>query len=108
MAGRINTLRKFQFTYGKIMIRAKLPSEEWVFPELFLEPVENSYGSGKYESGQMRIAFIKGNTGLLSGGVILAQKEPNRSERMCTNSNPDNIKWDNDYHIYTLEWTPGK
>lgn len=102
ISSRITTLRKFSFLYGKVEIRARLPSEDWVFPLLLLEPVNYFYGKKSLASGQMRIAFVKGKDGLLTGGVLLGATEPTRTIKMCTNPNPINLN--GDFHTFALEW----
>lgn len=54
---------------------------------LNLEPIENAYGTNRYNSGLMRVAFIRGNENLktksgepidgrkLSGGAVLVNRE---------------------------------
>lgn len=105
ISSRITTLKTFSFLYGKVEIRAKLPSDDWIFPQLFLEPTNNFYGKRNLASGQMRVAFVKGKDGLLSGGVLLGSTEPTRTIKMCTNPNP--IDLSNDFHTFSLEWKPG-
>ncbi|XP_037037539.1 beta-1,3-glucan-binding protein-like [Bradysia coprophila] len=102
ISSRLTTLNKFSFLYGRVEIRARLPSEDWVFPLLLLEPANNFYGAKNLASGQMRIAFVKGKDGLLSGGVLLGATEPTRSIKMCTNPNPINLN--SDFHTFSLEW----
>lgn len=86
-------------------VRAKLPSEEWVFPQLLLKPVNNFYGKQNLASGQMRIAFTKGKNGVLSGGVLLGSEEPARSLKMCSHSKT--IRLNDDFHEFYLKWTQG-
>lgn len=68
-------------------IRAKLPRGDWLYPQLNLEPIENAYGASRYNSGLLRVAFIRGNENLktksdepidgrrLSGGAVLVSRE---------------------------------
>lgn len=105
ISSRITTFKKFSFLYGKVEIRAKLPSEDWIFPQLFLEPTDNFYGKRNLASGQMRVAFTKGKDGLLSGGVLLGSTEPTRTIKMCIN--PKRINLSEDFHKFSLEWKPG-
>ncbi|KAJ6635285.1 Beta-1,3-glucan-binding protein 1 [Pseudolycoriella hygida] len=104
ISSRITTFNKFSFLYGKVEIRAKLPSQDWIFPQLLLEPTKSAYGKHNLASGQMRIAFTKGANGLLSGGVLLGSTEPMRTIKMCTNPNPINLG--DDFHTFALEWKP--
>lgn len=107
ISGRVKTKDTFAFRYGRIDIRAKLPKGNWIYPELFLQPVEFAYGL-EYDSGQMRVAFSAGNTGLgneLQGGIILGTSEEARRYGMRKSIN-DEGAWSDDFHVYSLYWTP--
>lgn len=68
-----------------------------------------TYGSKKYSSGIMRIAFAKGNLNFaksLKGGVVLSDTEPLRSYGIKEKMSIEN--WSRKFHTYTLEWRPGK
>ncbi|XP_026494141.2 beta-1,3-glucan-binding protein-like [Vanessa tameamea] len=107
ITGKINTRNHFNFKFGKIEIRAKLPAGSWLIPELNLEPRDNVYGNQRYESGLIRVAYAKGNPAFakkLSAGPILSDTEPYRTfllkEALGINS------WNKDFHTYTLIWKP--
>lgn len=58
-----------------------------LFADLNLEPIENAYGTSRYNSGLLRVAFVRGNENLksksgepidgsrLSGGGVLVSRE---------------------------------
>ncbi|XP_028179419.1 beta-1,3-glucan-binding protein-like [Ostrinia furnacalis] len=107
MTGKITTRNRFNFKFGRVEIRAKLPAGNWLIPELNLEPHDNIYGSRRYESGLMRVAFAKGNPEYakkLFGGPVLSDSEPYRSLLMKEKIGIDN--WNKDFHNYTLIWKP--
>ncbi|XP_059057976.1 beta-1,3-glucan-binding protein-like [Achroia grisella] len=107
MTGKITTKNKFNFIFGKIEVRAKLPAGNWLIPEINLEPREDAYGSRRYESGLMRVAFAKGNAIFakkLYGGPVLSDSEPFRTLLLKEKIGIDN--WNRDYHNYTLIWKP--
>jgi beta-glucanase (GH16 family) len=41
---RMDTSDSFSFKYGKLEIRAKIPSGDWLWPALWLMPKDNAYG----------------------------------------------------------------
>ncbi|XP_055912087.1 gram-negative bacteria-binding protein 3 [Eupeodes corollae] len=111
ISSQFSTKNSFTFKYGRVEIRAKMPNAPWVFPQLFLEPVDTRYGSKNYQSGQMRIAMSRSSGGDLAnelfGGVILNAEEPFRNEKLCKrNGSP--IDWSADFHVFTLEWLQSK
>ncbi|CAH0693960.1 unnamed protein product [Spodoptera exigua] len=106
ITAKISTRYSFNFTYGRVEVRAKLPYGSWLLPEINLEPLEYSYGYN-YDSGLMRIAFVRGNSNVakkLYGGPVLADADPFRSELLLEKIGTDN--WYKDYHNYTLIWKP--
>ncbi|XP_072947824.1 beta-1,3-glucan-binding protein-like [Epargyreus clarus] len=107
ITGKINTRKNFNFKFGRIEIRAKLPSGSWLLPELNLEPRDNSYGAQRYESGIIRVAFAKGNTiyaKKLYGGPVLSDADPYRTLLLKEKIGIDN--WNKDFHNYTMIWKP--
>ncbi|XP_061393596.1 gram-negative bacteria-binding protein 2 [Musca vetustissima] len=107
-SSNINTRNTFQFKYGRVEIRAKLPKGNWLLPYITLE----NYGT--FQRRQMRIAFARGNEQLLItnpmkdiggrrlyGGLVkyFDQYENNLKELYA------NEHFGNDFHIYTLTWT---
>ncbi|XP_052126948.1 beta-1,3-glucan-binding protein-like isoform X2 [Frankliniella occidentalis] len=70
LSGRISTRKTFSFRYGVIEVRAKLPSGDWIYPELWLLPREEAYGTG-LKSGRVQLALARGNLELHHGGAEL-------------------------------------
>lgn len=99
ISSQITTAHTFSFLYGKVEIRAKLPSENWFFPQLLLESTQNFYGQHNLKSGQMRIAFTKGTTGVLQGGVLLGSSEPTRTLKMCRYANEIDLSKTSTYFV---------
>ncbi|XP_068618344.1 beta-1,3-glucan-binding protein-like [Battus philenor] len=105
--GKLTTKNKFNFQYGRIEIRAKLPAGKWLLPEVNLEPRDNVYGNNFYESGLIRIAFAKGNSiysNTLYGGPVLHHLEPYRSYNL--RKKMSRVKWTQEFHNYSIVWTP--
>ncbi|XP_004535535.1 gram-negative bacteria-binding protein 1 isoform X1 [Ceratitis capitata] len=114
LTARINTKHAFSFKYGRVEVRAKLPQGDWLFPLLLLEPLVNLYGQQPYASGQMRIAFLRGNLNLvtrggvemggrvLNGGTVLRPETEYRNAFMVNTSR--NAHFGETFHIYSLTW----
>lgn len=101
-SGQLSTIDTFSFIYGRIEVRAHLPSATWVFPQIVLQPLENYYGAQDYASGQMRLAHASAGEALI-GGVLLDSQAPFRLLKMCR----FNGVWSDDFHLYSLRWIPG-
>lgn len=107
ISGKLTTRKTFNFKYGKIKVRAKLPQGSWLVPEINLEPRDHEYGKLRFGSGIIRIAFSKGNqdqSNNLYGGPVVHDKEPQRS-RFLINSLSDS-SWSDNFHTYAVIWTP--
>lgn len=101
--GQISTVNSFRFQYGRIEIRAQLPNVPWLLPQLFLQPVDNAYGTENYASGQMRVAHATAGEPL-RGGVLLAASSPFRQLAQCEKAHSER-EWIG-VHVYQLEWGP--
>ncbi|XP_055859188.1 beta-1,3-glucan-binding protein 1-like [Episyrphus balteatus] len=115
ISARIRTKHSFSFRYGKIVIGAKMPRGDWTMPMLFLDPMENYYGSSNYASGQIRIASLRGNDHLqspdnkdlssrhLSGGVVLEDRGSLHEASFRHYDSDEQIS--HDFHNFSLTWT---
>ncbi|KAG5881370.1 hypothetical protein JTB14_005197 [Gonioctena quinquepunctata] len=106
VSAQVTSRNKFSFKYGKIEVRAKLPKGDWIYPELYLNPLNEIYGP-HYESGQIRIAFSPGNLNqnhVLHGGVVLGSNPSARTYGDRTNERRD--YWSDDFHTFSVEWKP--
>lgn len=117
-SARLITKDSFAFKYGKVEVRAKLPAGDWITPEIWLEPKNRLYGPS-YTSGRIRIAASLGNRDLtfrgeqigstrLESGILLGKEMsfPNWRIRGRKIIRPSEVGWFEDFHNYTLIWTP--
>ena len=56
MSARINTLNLSSIRYGKVEVRAKIPSGDWLWPAIWMLPVDNKYGEWPL-SGEIDVGF---------------------------------------------------
>ncbi|XP_053606653.1 beta-1,3-glucan-binding protein [Plodia interpunctella] len=114
VSGRL-TSKGFAFKYGTVHVRAKLPIGDWVYPEIMLEPVTKKYGGMNYASGVLKVAGARGNENLVAGdkdysnkvlygGPIMSQEC--RDQIIQEYTQTEGKLWGNDFHIYSLRWTP--
>ncbi|CAH2003589.1 unnamed protein product [Acanthoscelides obtectus] len=103
ISAQLSTINRFSFKYGKIEVRAKLPKGQWIYPELYLTPSSDAYGT-KHDCS-IRIAFTDGqNMRDLKGGPIVKSSTTNKMfSPKETSSNQD---WCDNFHIFGVEWTP--
>ncbi|XP_075164783.1 gram-negative bacteria binding protein 1 [Haematobia irritans] len=121
ISGRISSENSFNFKYGRIEVKAKLPKGDWLVPLILLEPHLNKYGSDYYRNGEIRIAFSRGNNDLqlddmdiggkrLFGGVVLSRIAENRHDFMVNVTLNDvdgsSEHFGDKFHLYSLIWKP--
>lgn len=116
VSGKVRSKNSFRFRYGTVEVRAKLPKGDWLFPEIYLDSYDYTYGPNYYQSGQIRMPFILGNERLLNangeeidgsrlhGNVILSNQ--NTLRRTWRKTKVGDMHWGNDFHNYTIKWTP--
>ncbi|KAE8737378.1 Gram-negative binding protein, partial [Frankliniella occidentalis] len=121
VASRINTKNSFSFKYGTIEMRARLPRGDWIYPELWLSSSREEYGPG-LASGRVILAMARGNRRLtgpapdhsdLSGRVMVAgalagniNEGSATAKRKIFAKKSDLGLWTEQFHNYTLLWTP--
>lgn len=59
-SGRINTMKGATIKYGRVEVTAMMPEGDWLWPAIWLLPVNNTYGDWP-ASGEIDIAESRGN-----------------------------------------------
>jgi len=59
-SGRINTKAGGTIKYGRVQVTARMPVGDWLWPAIWMLPVNNTYGPWP-ESGEIDIAESRGN-----------------------------------------------
>lgn len=84
--------------------------------EILLEPAEHWYGYDKYASGQMRVAFARGNIDMfcngkvmggsyLQGGAILSARYVPKYRESWLRVYERRRHLAEEFHVYALTWT---
>jgi beta-glucanase (GH16 family) len=101
ISGKINTREKFEFTYGSISARIKLPIGQGLWPAFWSIGATGSWP----DRGEIDIMESAGESDWVSvavHGPNYARETPLVNKQYFPQSH-DASKW----HIYHLEWTPG-
>ncbi|KAL9698639.1 hypothetical protein quinque_002080 [Culex quinquefasciatus] len=118
-SARVRTVNSFNFKYGKLEIRAKNPTGDWLWPALWLMPKMNQYGTWPM-SGEIDLMESRGNLEYrFPGGEHLGVEHVGQTlhfgpttwlngyETATTAKNsPAGEGFNKDFHRYQLEWTP--
>ena len=112
-SARLTTINTSSIRYGRVEIRAKMPTGDWIWPALWMLPVNNTYGAWPL-SGEIDIVESRGNG-------ISYPAQGNNYVRASLNWGP--LTWLNEvsktfgwwmqrrkgynqgFHTYALEWT---
>ncbi|KIJ43531.1 glycoside hydrolase family 16 protein [Sphaerobolus stellatus SS14] len=113
MSARITTQKSFSIAYGKVEIRARMPKGDWIWPSIWMLPVDNVYGnwprSGKFSIVQSRGNSIRYQAGGQNSVHAALQWGPtvalNRNGETSGAWAPRRGSFGDDFHTYTLEWT---
>lgn len=86
-SGRINTRKGASIKYGRVEVTAKLPEGDWLWPAIWMMPVEDTYGPWP-ASGEIDIMESRGNNYTYAqGGNNIA------SSALHWGPNPANDAW---------------
>ncbi len=105
-SGRIRTKHRGDWLYGRIDVRAKLPKGQGIWPAIWMLPTTEEYG-GWASSGEIDIMEFKGQEPKkIHGTLHFGGTWPNN--RFSTKIFEGNTDYTEDFHIYSIDWRPGK
>ncbi|KAG2148914.1 glycoside hydrolase family 16 protein [Suillus clintonianus] len=112
-SARITTRKSASIRYGKVEVRAKVPRGDWLWPAIWMLPVNDTYGPWPM-SGEIDIMEARGNgrtypdqgidyvRGSLNWGPLSFLNAVSKTFGWWTQRRTD---YGEDFHTYTLEWT---
>ncbi|TQV71540.1 glycoside hydrolase family 16 protein [Aliikangiella marina] len=109
-SGRINTKGKFDFNYGRVVVRARIPSGQGTWPAIWaLHSNPDIYG-GWPQSGEIDImeAFGYGANGVDTTDSTVHSGLPLNTNTFTTSSTTLADSADTTFHEYELQWERGR
>ena len=104
-SGRMTTQNKQDFLYGKVVIRAKVPEGQGLWPALWMMPTdENLYGQWP-KCGEIDIMEVLGHQVNTAYGTVHCG-EPYKQQQGSVVL--DEGTFASDYHEFSVEWEPGE
>jgi hypothetical protein len=100
-SARIKTQDKFEFKYGRVEIRAKLPSVQGSWPALWMLGA-NWPEVGWPQCGEIDIMEQFENKNKVKSTLHWKKPDGTRGEYGLDTTNATSTDW----HVYTMEWTP--
>ncbi|KAI0327877.1 concanavalin A-like lectin/glucanase [Cubamyces sp. BRFM 1775] len=114
MSARIHTRDSYALTYGRVEISAKLPRGDWLWPALWMLPVNDTYGPWP-RSGEIDIMEARGNSpDYKAQGIDYVRGSLNWGPFSWLNGVSKTFGWwtnrrktfADGFHTFALEWSP--
>lgn len=103
-SGKINTKGKFSLQYGRVDIRAKLPTGNGIWPAFWMLPTDNRYGNWA-TSGEIDIMEVRGRLpNIATAAIHYGGEWPNNRYSSGEYQFPSGQNVNSDYHVYSLVW----
>jgi len=103
-SGKIHTRDKRSFLYGRIEMRAKLPTGGGMWPAFWMMPEDDVYG-GWAASGEIDIMESANATTTVGGALHYGGSWPNNTSTSGSYS-LGGTSFADDFHVYAVEWEP--
>ncbi|MDQ0230896.1 carbohydrate binding domain-containing protein [Metabacillus malikii] len=97
---------KQKWTYGKVEVKAKMPSGQGIWPAIWMMPEDEPFYGTWPVSGEIDIMELLGHEPDTIHGTIHFGKP--HQQRQGHYYLPEGQSFADDYHIYSIEWEPGE
>ena len=104
-SGKVNSQNKQDFTYGKIVARAKVPEGQGLWPAIWMMPQDEGHYGQWPKCGEIDIMEVLGSATETAYGTV-HYGEPHAEQQGTVVL--DNGTFASDYHEYSVEWEPGE
>ncbi len=105
-SARIRSKEKKDFKYGRFEIRAKLPEGQGIWPAIWMMPTESVYGPWP-GSGEIDIMELVGHEpDVVHGTVHYGTNQPYDHQFTGGSYTLEEGKFSDDFHVFTIEWSP--
>lgn len=104
-SGKVTAQNKQDFTYGKVVARAKVPEGKGLWPAIWMMPQDESYYGQWPKCGEIDIMEVLGNQVDTAYGTI-HYGEPHGEQQGTYVL--DEGTFASDFHEYSVEWEPGE
>lgn len=116
MSARLRSAKAFNFVYGKVEVRAKMPLGDWLWPAVWMLPAQHVYGQWP-ASGEIDIVESRGNAELTKDGVNIGVQQagstlhygggyPMNGWPKAHVEKQNSAGFNSDFHNYQVNWTP--
>nr|WP_154893946.1 carbohydrate binding domain-containing protein [Paenibacillus xylanexedens] len=111
-SGKLITKEKGDWTYGKVVVRAKLPIQQGMWPAIWMMPTDEAHYGGWPASGEIDIMELIGGKNKdheVYSTIHYDSQKPDGSHGHDQGkfSLPQGESFADDYHDFQVEWLPG-
>jgi len=103
-SGKVHTRDKQYFVYGRIEMRAKIPTGGGMWPAFWMMPQDDAYG-GWAASGEIDIMESTNSTTSIGGTIHYGGSYPDNTYSSGSYS-LGGANFADEYHVYAVEWDP--
>ncbi|OMF65329.1 carbohydrate binding domain-containing protein [Paenibacillus sp. FSL R5-0766] len=111
-SGKLISMGKGDWTYGKVVVRAKLPIEKGMWPAIWMMPTDEAHYGGWPASGEIDIMELIG--GKESNNKVYSTLHYDSVKPVGSHGHdqgsltlPKGETFTDDYHDFQVEWLPG-
>ena len=104
-SGKITSQNKKDFMYGKVVISAKVPEGQGLWPALWMMPTDESYYGQWPKCGEIDIMEVLGDQTEIAYGTV-HYGEPHAEQQGIYTLEEGTFA--DDFHEYSIEWEPGE
>lgn len=104
-SGKVQTLDKHNFLYGRVDVRAKMPAGQGLWPAIWMMPARDNYGSWP-RSGEVDIMEFLGHD-VQTVYSNLHFGDPH-ADQQGVYTLPAGESFAEDFHVFSMEWEPGE
>lgn len=105
-SGKVNGQTKTDFQYGKVVVSAKVPEGQGLWPAIWMMPKNEAYYGQWPKCGEIDIMESLGNDTTISYSTI-HYGEPH-AEQQGTITKEGDERFSAKFHEYSVEWEPGE
>ena len=105
-SGKVQTKDKQDFTYGKVVARAKVPEGKGLWPAIWMMPQDESYYGQWPKCGEIDIMEVLGSATDTAYGTLHYGEPHAEQQGKVILENGDTFA--SDFHEYSVEWEPGE
>ena len=104
-SGKVTGQNKTDFTYGKVVVSAKVPEGQGLWPAIWMMPKEQDYYGEWPKCGEIDIMEVLGSNVSTAYGTLHYGEPHGETQGTYVLKDTD---YSQDFHEFSVEWEPGE